>query len=61
MHRSQLSLYWLEQIRREIAPFVHFLRVIPSKAKNLADNWITLKSLCITSFVGRGPSLPLRM
>jgi len=53
MHRSQLSLYWLEQIRRETARFVHFLGVIPNEARNLAQgDRITLRPKHWQSSIG---------
>ena len=61
MHRSQLSLYWLEQIRRKTAHFVHFLQVIPSEARNLAQDYGSHSSHSVSQLHRRSPSLLLRM
>src|SRR5438552_2599009 len=55
MYRSQLSLYWLEQIRRANAPRVHSPPiVIPSEARNLpqADGPRSDPSISQTSCAG---------
>src|SRR5437868_4155312 len=45
MYRSQLSLYWLKQIRRSIGRFVHFLqRHSERNEEPLAGLWIILQS-----------------
>jgi hypothetical protein len=53
MYRSQLSLYWLEQIRRSIGRFVHFLQRHSERSEEpLAGLWIILQPKRVPNFIG---------
>jgi len=58
MYRSQLSLYWLEQIRRAIGRFVHFLQSHSEQREEpLTGLSITLQPQRVPNFIDEIPSL----
>jgi hypothetical protein len=61
MYRSQLSLYWLEQIRRAIGRFVHFLqRHSEQREQPLTGLSITLQPERVPNLIGEIPSLRMK-